>query len=651
MKKSLAMHYVEAYAQSMATQLKDDKIRMIYYFMGILSCTNWNNDKCKDELEHLKKTLTGKGFTNINTTVHTLISYAKEMLENKDVKDDFFELPDYYLLEAHKLQQIFKSDEVKVWYLLIPLFAKEIYWANPNFKGIQVQQKPIDNIIKDKLSKAFILTFYYKNKLSYEVHIASNAKELILGRDTYCDIRFDEKHDFISRKHCMITCHNNHYYIQDLGSTQSTYVNDILIGNKNVKSKYIELKDGDIIGLSDDIKISVNIFNIHEMKTKPCMLCQRTFYTANDSDLCPMCAYEFAKDFGQELTINEVSSIPTKFNIENKVYNQKVAKIGNELELTFKFDQKVNQPVKKEELPKAEVNVKEVNDIIPGYEKIKTIGEGGMGSVYLVKERKTGKTMALKTIKPIIFSDKKSKMIFEREAFIQQQMNHKYVAKQYGYGEYEGMQYILMEYYQYGTLVDHANKIKADKKLLKDIFIQILNGLDYLHHASVKSKLKNGEEVIVEGIVHRDIKPQNIFVDYDSKGNMMIKIADFGLSKAFETAGESGLSETGYTMGTFQFMPRQQLEDAKYAKPEVDIWAATAVIYALATGFVPKPFSKDKDPVLTCADEKVIPIKKRDWLFPAKFAKIIDQALDDDCEQLYYQEATDLINDLLKIKV
>ena len=219
------MAYIDGYAKGMAKELKDDKVRAIYYFLGILSCSNWKNDKIQNELDDLKKALNNLGYMNISSYSSMLITHAKNMLKKQDEIDDFFVLADSCLLEARKLAMINNRDEVKAFDLLIAITSKKYYWTNPNFK---INQKSIENIIKDKLSKAFILTFYYKNVLSYEVHIASNAKEIILGRDQYSDIRFSEKHADISRKHCMITCHNNHYYIQDLGSTQSTTVNDIL---------------------------------------------------------------------------------------------------------------------------------------------------------------------------------------------------------------------------------------------------------------------------------------------------------------------------------------------------------------------------------------------------------------------------------------
>ena len=293
-------------------------------------------------------------------------------------------------------------------------------------------------------------------------------------------------------------------------------------------------------------------------------------------------------------------------------------------------------------------------DIIPGYKYIKEIGKGGMGVVYLVEERKTNKQLALKTIKTDQELSVLSKDRFIREASVQEQLNHKNIAQIYSHGEYNGMLYILMEYYRYGTITNYYSSIKKNKNryaLMKDILIQILEGLDYLHNVNIHVDLKDGTTKQFKGIIHRDIKPENIFIDYDSQGQVIVKIADFGLAKAYEAAGLSGMSLTGQGFGTVVYMPRMQLIDTKHSKVEVDIWASVASIYTLLTSCYVKPFTKDKNPYIVCIQENPIPIKKRDLFFPLSFAKIIDKALYDNYEQLYYQNAKDLIKDLKQIKV
>ena len=96
----------------------------------------------------------------------------------------------------------------------------------------------------------------------------------------------------------------------------------------------------------------------------------------------------------------------------------------------------------------------------------------------------------------------------------------------------------------------------------------------------------------VTGLVHRDITPRNIFISI-SEDIPSAKISDFGLAKAFELAGLSGNTRTGNFSGTLGFICKQQLINYKYARPEVDVWAAAAVLYYMLTGMPPRDFSGD----------------------------------------------------------
>ncbi len=656
------MAYVEGYSGSVYKSLKDNKNRLIYYYLGILSLSfNYepNHAQGMKEIKELRRFLEQLGISNYKEYYGALFNYTKKQVEVKNFQTDLFIDYEKYLEKAKQIATKKKSKDLKPIHLLEVMANDNVSFMWPDYikkqelKKLQPKKEP--QVIDKLWFKTLFLDFFDEDKkCNLQVNIVCNSRNILIGRDASSAIRFSEKHHQISSKHAMIACFDGHYYIEDLNSTNGTYVNDVLIGNKTAPKKYVELVHGDIIRLGNKVSVTVSILDMEKLILKECMMCKHQFMTNEDSELCPLCYYEFEKDLMSGRGIKEVSHIPQNFNDVKMQFN--ACKILNMIpgKLEFIWEKRPydgnnidNKNIKKEK----EVIAKE-SDIIPGYEVIKVIGEGGMGKVYLVNERATGKQMALKTIKDDQGISALAKEQFKREASIQQQMNHKYIAKQYDHGEYNGMLYILMEYYKHGTILDYMNQIKKTGKpydKLKELLIQILQGLDYLHHASLKAKLKNGEFVNVDGIVHRDIKPQNIFIDYDPKGNVIIKIADFGLSKAFEIAGESGMSKTGYAMGTFPFMPRQQIIDSKYSKPEVDIWAAVAIIYYLATGKFPKPINEQDDIVLTCLEEKAVPIKNRNWLFPSKFAKIIDRALDDDCDQLYYQEASDLINDLLKI--
>lgn len=266
---------------------------------------------------------------------------------------------------------------------------------------------------------------------------------------------------------------------------------------------------------------------------------------------------------------------------------------------------------------------------IKGYRQIKLLGRGGMGEVWLVEEEKTGKQMALKLMLPKVAADAHSRALFMREALNADRLNHKNVVRQYSSGTSSGTFFILMELCQGGSVDDlikkHGSKLPID--LATEIMLQVLEGLDYAHHAKIQSNLENGQIKTVHGLVHRDFKPGNIFLS-DASAHPVAKVADFGLAKSFEMAGLTGMTRTGNIGGTPVFMPRQQILNFKYAKPDVDVWAAAASYYFMLTGAFPKEF-KGKDIWMAMLSGKAVPIRTRNASIPKKLAEAIDTALID----------------------
>jgi serine/threonine protein kinase len=150
--------------------------------------------------------------------------------------------------------------------------------------------------------------------------------------------------------------------------------------------------------------------------------------------------------------------------------------------------------------------------------------------------------------------------------------------------------------------------------------------LSYTRNAEIPYvKLGDGNLGKGKGLVHRDLKPGNIFLTYQD-GKITAKIGDYGLSKAFDLAGLSGQTRTGFRVGTPVFIPRQQVLDFKYAKPEVDVWAAAASLYYMLTGYYPRDFTGN-DIFLAVLRNKPVPIRDRNTNIPHKLAKVIDLSL------------------------
>ena len=271
---------------------------------------------------------------------------------------------------------------------------------------------------------------------------------------------------------------------------------------------------------------------------------------------------------------------------------------------------------------------------VEGYDKVSLLGKGGMGEVWKVREKKTGKILALKTMLPEVAADEKAKRMFLREAGICEHLNHKNVVRTYQTGCTDGVFYILMDLCPGGS-VDELMKRKGGKlplNLATYIILQALDGLDYVHNVDVETEIKKkglfGGKRLVEakGLVHRDFKPGNIFLS-DKSDHPVAMVADFGMAKAFQTAGLTDMSAPGQARGTVPFMPRQQVLDCRFAKPEVDVWAAAASYYNMLTGAIPKNLKPGPLLWQGLVTESAVPIRRRDPSVPARIAEVIDRAL------------------------
>jgi len=267
---------------------------------------------------------------------------------------------------------------------------------------------------------------------------------------------------------------------------------------------------------------------------------------------------------------------------------------------------------------------------VEGYEVGKLLGEGGYGSVYLARNNSTGSQVALKVMRSKHELNKMAHTIFVREIENTKALEHPNVVRLLDFGSAQGQLYFTLEYCNGGSvdeLMRHGGGTLSVGRALR-ITCDGLNGLDYAHTARVPHvALADGSIAEGRGLVHRDIKPGNIFIS--RKNTETSKLGDFGLSKAFDLAGLSGVTKTGAAYGTPFFVPRQHVLEYKYAKPEVDVWAMAASFYNMVTGDYPREFPPRVDPWEIVLTTDPIPIRERDRSIPEDVADIIDHALDD----------------------
>ncbi|MGW7130095.1 serine/threonine-protein kinase [Streptomyces bobili] len=269
---------------------------------------------------------------------------------------------------------------------------------------------------------------------------------------------------------------------------------------------------------------------------------------------------------------------------------------------------------------------------MPGFEawrEVRKLGEGGWGEVYAGLDPECGELRAVKITKGRFDeADPWNGVLFRRELEIAQALDHPHVVRAYRVGEQTGRPFLVMEYCGQGSLAD---RVERDGPLPTTeavaLFVGVLDGLSYAHHAPLTTRDVRGDEITAHGIVHRDLKPPNILLTPGQDGATCAKIADFGLAKAYEAVGLSVITVTGDKAGTPAFMPQAQALDYKRVGPGADVWAATASLYYALTGCIPRDFPAGEDVWRAMFRAPAVPIRERDVSVPAALADLVDTTL------------------------
>ncbi len=208
--------------------------------------------------------------------------------------------------------------------------------------------------------------------------------------------------------------------------------------------------------------------------------------------------------------------------------------------------------------------------IMGDYELLDNLGEGGMGVVFRARQRSANRTVALKVIRPerlsALLPAKKKEAIdrFHTEAQAAAALEHDNIVTVYDVGEVDGQQYFSMRYVDGRSLAD----------LLRDGPLENRRAAEYMEPVA-----RAVHEAHQHGVLHRDLKPQNILVDDRSDRAL---VADFGLAKLTEQ--EEELTRAGEVMGTPQYMSPEQARDSAHVTEQSDLYALGATLYHLLTG-------------------------------------------------------------------
>src|SRR5215203_2173862 len=332
---------------------------------------------------------------------------------------------------------------------------------------------------------------------------------------------------YFSRNHCLLEMNPPHSYLRDLNSTNGTFVN-------GQRVKDAALNNGDRIQCGETILlVEVTAADLSETTQDSSMPARPVVVMVE----CLNCG---RREQAQASTPDE--------------------------HLTFLCED-------------CRIELKRSPQPIPGYDTVKLLGRGGMGSVMLGREQRTGRAVAIKTLLPEFAVSDKAMRRFMREIDVAAALKHPNIVDFIDRGTHNGVVYLVTEFVDGADAAKLAEQQGGHLRYEDGISIisQALDALSFAH---------------AQGYIHRDFKDQNILVAGQSP-NLLAKLTDFGLAKSFTQSGMSGVTMAGEMAGTLAYMPPEQLRNFRDVKPQSDIYAVGMTAYSLLTGSLALDLSKN----------------------------------------------------------
>jgi tetratricopeptide (TPR) repeat protein/predicted Ser/Thr protein kinase len=257
------------------------------------------------------------------------------------------------------------------------------------------------------------------------------------------------------------------------------------------------------------------------------------------------------------------------------------------------------------------------------YEIISMLGQGGMGAVYKATDREVERAVALKVIRPELAIHPEILQRFKQELILARQVTHRNVIRIFDLGDADGIKFITMEFIEgqdLRSLVTEKGKLTPEETVR--IFEQVCLALEAAHG---------------EGVVHRDLKPQNIMIDKQGK----VAVMDFGIARSMEVGG---MTQTGMLVGTPEYMSPEQVM-GEHVDVRSDLFTMGVILYELLTGSMPYKADTVQAAMFKRTRERPKPPIEIDPTVPPFLSAVAAKCLEMD-PAVRYQTAREIISDL-----
>jgi serine/threonine protein kinase len=258
------------------------------------------------------------------------------------------------------------------------------------------------------------------------------------------------------------------------------------------------------------------------------------------------------------------------------------------------------------------------------YRIVRVLGEGGVGAVYQARDQELDRTIALKVIRPELAGNPAILQRFKQELILARNITHRNVVRIFDLGEAEGINFITMEYVNgedLRTVLKREGKFAPRDAV--HVMEQVCRALESAH---------------AEGVIQRDLKPQNIMRDSQRR----IVVMDFGLARSLDT---SGMTQTGALVGTLEYMsPEQAL--GRGLDQRSDLFTVGFIFYELLTGKMPFRAETALASLMKRTQERAAPASSVDASVPKALSNIVARCLKRD-PKLRYHSAGEILQQLL----